>query len=128
MASKAPGPFWMFGLLFFGVGSYNLIGKHFWKAWERKSTFYTLTNKRALIATTSMFGARKLDSYPLTPDKPLQFSEGALSSIYFETKERRGKNGTYTEQIGFVMLADGRDVFQKMRNVQQAQQEGARNG
>ena len=127
MASMAPGPFWMFGLLFFGVGSYNLIGKHFWKAWERRSSFYTLTNKRAFIASKSIFGTRKLDSYPLTSGKPLHFVEGKLSSIYFDNKETRGQNGTFTEQIGFEMLVDGRGVFRKMRDVQQGQLEGAAN-
>ncbi|WP_298260069.1 aspartate carbamoyltransferase catalytic subunit [uncultured Litoreibacter sp.] len=123
MASQAPGPFWMFGLLFFGVGSFNLIGKPFWRAWERRNCFYTLTNKRAFIATKSFFGSRKLDSYPLTSEKPLQFVDGDLSSIYFDTVEHRTQNVTVSEQIGFELLKNGRDVFRKMRDMQQATRE-----
>ncbi|MEM8578578.1 MAG: aspartate carbamoyltransferase catalytic subunit, partial [Pseudomonadota bacterium] len=46
-AAQAGGFFWMFGLLFFAIGLYMLAGVHFWKAFVRRRTHYTLTNKRA---------------------------------------------------------------------------------
>lgn len=110
----------MFGLLFFGIGSYQLVGQHFWKALLRRSTFYTLTNKRAFIAKTSPFGSKTLDSYPLDGDRNLKFHDGMLQSIYFAEEEKMRNDRKITRDIGFEMLTNGRDVYRKMRDVQNA--------
>ncbi|MEM6760396.1 MAG: aspartate carbamoyltransferase catalytic subunit, partial [Pseudomonadota bacterium] len=89
-ASRGGGIFWMFGLLFFGVGMYQLVLVHFWKAHQRRNTHYTLTNKRGLIATDSNFNGRVLDSYPLTEASTVTLKDGALVSIYFATKTIQG--------------------------------------
>ncbi|MGC1494791.1 MAG: aspartate carbamoyltransferase catalytic subunit [Sulfitobacter sp.] len=120
MASYAPGPFWMFGLLFFGVGAYNLVGIHFWKAYLRRNQYYTLTNKRAFIGAQK-FGKRSLESHPITAETRLKFEDGDLSSIWFAEKSVRNKNGTTINDIGFEMLPHGRNVFTKFREVQNAQ-------
>lgn len=117
MASAAPGPFWMFGLIFFGVGSYNLFGIHFWRARLRRQTFYTLTNKRAFIGTV-VWGKRKLDSYPITEETRLRFDEGKFSDVWFADKTTRTKNGSTQVKIGFERLENGRDVYAKFREIQ----------
>lgn len=122
MASAAPGPFWMFGLLFFGIGSYNLIGIHFWKTYLRRNQHYTLTNKRAFIGTRKL-GKRSLESHPITPQTPLRFEDGRLSNIWFSEKSHRTRNGTAVKNIGFERLSDGRIVFAKFREVQNAKAE-----
>jgi hypothetical protein len=120
MASAAPGPFWMFGLLFFGIGLYNLAGVHFWKAYHRRNTFYTLTNKRAFIASQTS-GKRKLQSYPIGPEAALSIDEGRLSDIWFaEQYTPNSKSGSTTKKIGFERLDNGREVFAKFREVQRA--------
>ncbi|MEP5727836.1 MAG: aspartate carbamoyltransferase catalytic subunit [Sulfitobacter sp.] len=122
MASQAPGPFWMFGLLFFGVGMFNLVGKHFWKAYLRNGTFYTLTTKRAFIGTTTGT-KRKLESYPIRADTTLTYEEGALSSIWFAQIITQTKQGSSPSDIGFERLADGKAVYAKFREVQRFQSE-----
>jgi hypothetical protein len=120
-ASKAPGHFWMFGLLFFAVGCYNLIGVHFWRAFARSQSHYTLTSKRALIAT-NILGRRKLTSYPITPGTTLEFVDGKLGSVFFAKEELRGRNGTTTVPIGFELIEDARAVsalFRKMQGMQE---------
>ncbi len=117
MASKAPGPFWMFGLLFFGVGSYNLIGVHFWKAYLRRHQHYTLTNKRAFIGA-QRFGKRSLVSHPITPETKLHYEEGTLSNIWFAEKVSKNFKNPSVEKIGFERLAKGREVFAKFREAQ----------
>lgn len=119
MASMAGGFFWMFGLLFFFVGSYQLVGQHFYKAYLRKNIFYTLTNKRAFIASKNAVGHKSLESYPITSDTPLTLEEGTFTSIYFTTKRAATASGhNRVQKVGFELLADGRTVFERMRKVQ----------
>ena len=120
MASRAPGYFWMFGLLFFFVGSYSLVGVHFWKSYLRTQSHLTLTNRRAFIATT-VFGKRKLKSYPITPNTVLEYVDGTLGSIFFAKEELRGEDGTTVIPIGFELIEDARSVFALFRKVQEGQ-------
>ncbi len=132
-AMAAPGPFWMFGLLFLGVGLYNLVGQHFWKAHLRKSTFYTLTDKRAFIAKKTAMGQKSLKSYPIRADTALSIEEQkGLSSIYFATEDVLVSRPSHwrvngmplnntsrsSTDIGFELLEEGRDVFALMRSLQ----------
>lgn len=117
MASAAGGFFWTFGLLFFGVGLYNFVGVHFWKARLRRNTFYTLTNKRALIGT-SRRGRRQLDSYPITAQSQLQFVDGKFDDIWFEETQGYSNKRPTRLKVGFERLKDGRDVYAKLREIQ----------
>ena len=118
-ASAGGGPFWMFGLIFFGIGFYYAIGVHFWKTYLRRTTHYTLTNKRAFIATAPL-GKRKLNSYPITKTTPLELEGNDPPSIFFASKTRRGKNREYELKIGFEYLHDGQKVYGLMRDLQKA--------
>lgn len=117
MASQAGGFFWMFGLLFFGIGFYNAIGVHFWKAFQRRTTHYTLTNQRAFIAT-QVFGKRVLKSYPITKDTVIEMQDGALATIIFANEIQRSKNGSYTTNIGFERINEGQKVYGLLRQIQ----------
>ncbi len=118
-ASQAGGFLWTFGLLFFGVGMFNLVGIHFWKAFLRTREHYTLTNKRAFIAS-SAFG-KKLESYPITDTTQISLAEaGGTGDVYFAQKEKRGKNGATFVKIGFSQIEDPRKVWALMCGLQQA--------
>lgn len=119
MASQAGGFFWTFGLLFFFVGSYNLVGIHFWKAYLRRHTHYTLTNKRAFIGT-SVFGRRSLESFPISPDTPINLIDGALTTVNFASRTKRSKNGSYEVPVGFEYIENGRKVYALMRESQES--------
>ena len=119
LASGAGGVFWMFGLMFFAVGIYNLALVHFWKRYVRQNTFYSLTNKRAFIGTDNPFKGRTLDSYPLRADRTISYIDAALPSIHFASRTNSTNNGTTTIPIGFEDLADGRDVYGLIRKVQE---------
>ncbi len=118
MASAAPGPFWMFGLFFFGIGLYNLVGVHFWKAHQRRNTFYTLTSRRAFIGHVKR-GKRILDSHPIYANVPLQIEEGAFTDIWFASQQHKGSEGQhFVSKIGFERLENGREVYAKLREIQ----------
>ncbi len=119
-AAQAGGIFWMFGLLFFGIGASNLIGIHFWRAYQRRHTFYTLTNRRALIGT-QLFGRRELRSYPITRDSPVTLADGTPGSVFFGDDTRRdGDGNVVSRSIGFEMIDDCRAVYARIRDMQAA--------
>lgn len=118
MASQAGGMFWMFGLIHFCVGIGIGIAPLYWNAYRRRNSWYTLTNKRALIATDMPLQGRKIKSYPITKQTPLELEMLDLGSIYFATKMRHSKNRSYEVKIGFERITDAGHVFSLMRDIQ----------
>lgn len=108
----------MFGLLFFSVGCFGLIGVHFWRRFERSHTYYTLTDRRAFIAKDP-FGRRSLKSYPLSPDTAVEHVEGRPGSVYFATEIKGGYNGaTRVAKIGFELIEDARTITARIKDIQ----------
>lgn len=118
MAAQAPGGFWMFGLIHFFVGVGIAVLPPFWSSWRRKHTWYTLTDRRAFIATDMPLQGRKLKSYEIGPDTTLDYEAGDRSTIYFHHEYRRGKNGSTRVDIGFERIEDGAEVYRLFRQVQ----------
>ena len=119
MASLAGGFFWMFGLLHFFVGLGVAVASLFGSAWRRKHTWYTLTDRRAFIATDMPFRGRSLKSYPITEHTILDFNGGDPATIYFNHEMRRRKNGQYKVAVGFERIPDGAEVYRLMRGIQE---------
>lgn len=119
MASLAGGFFWMFGLLHFGVGIAIALGPVFWPTWRRRHTWYTLTDKRAFIATDIPFKGKKLDFYPIDAGTVFSFYDEDLATIHFAEKiTQTKKHGVSRTKIGFERIPDGRNVLRLMREVQ----------
>jgi hypothetical protein len=83
MASQAGGAFWMFGLLHFFVGLGLAVGTPFWASWRRRHTWYTLTDRRAFIATDIPFRGRTLKEYPITQETRITRQGGDPATIHF---------------------------------------------
>lgn len=118
MASQAGGFFWMFGLIHFFVGLSLAIGPPFYNAWSLRHTWYTLSDKRAFIATDKPFTGRKLQSYPINESTILEYTSGDLATLHFQKESRRTKNGTRMIDIGFERIAEGDKVYRLMRDIQ----------
>jgi hypothetical protein len=117
MAAAMAGPFALFGLPFFGIGFYMVIGQHFWKTYLRRHTWYTLTNKRAFIATDLPVKGKSLKSWPVSANTPVDLTRGPPDTITFARETRRGNNSNYTVDIGFERIHNGADVYRLMRNI-----------
>ena len=89
MASQAGGFFWMFGFLHFFVGLGVAFGAVFWSAWKRRHTWYTLTDRRAFIATDVPFRGRSLKSYPITRTTVLDYDGSDPATIMFRERPHR---------------------------------------
>lgn len=119
MASQAGGVFWMFGLIHFSVGVGLTFGAVAWGTVKRRGTWYTLTNRRAFIATDLPFKGKRLDSYAITPDTRLSLRQGNPGSVFFGREERRGNKGrVYTVDIGFERIAEAERAYDILRDIQ----------
>ncbi|MBR9842626.1 MAG: aspartate carbamoyltransferase catalytic subunit [Rhodobacteraceae bacterium] len=119
MAAQVGGFFWMFGLIHFSVGLALAAGPIFWDAFRRRHSWYTLTNRRAFIATDLPLKGRNLESYPLTAETPLSLVDGPPTTVYFAAGLRRGHNGKKQHtKIGFERIDEGREVYRMMRQIQ----------
>ena len=124
MAAQTGGFFWMFGLIHFAVGLSIALGPLLWPTWRRRHTWYTLTSKRAFIATDIPFRGKRLDSYPITADTVLSFLDDTPATIHFAETLTQTQKGVTRRKIGFERIADGRKVLGLMR---QAQDTGRQN-
>jgi hypothetical protein len=102
------------GLLFVFQGARLAGGDRLWQAWVRKHTWYTLTSRRALIAT-EVFGRRRLDAWPITGRNALDLVEGSPGSVFFADSGGPFGRG---RRIGFERIDDAREVLALMRRVQ----------
>ncbi len=115
---QAGGFFWLFGLPHFGIGIFIIFTAIYGGSYMRKRTWYTLTDKRALIATDLPIKGRGMKSYPITAETQLDFQDNDPATIYFFKRIRRNKNGTHTVNVGFERIPDGRKVYGLMRRIQ----------
>ena len=107
----------LFGLPFMVIGAYMVVGVHFFDAYKRRKTFYTLTTKRAFIATDVLFKSMK--SFPITKETDLEYLPGPPATIYFARQKKRSNNGSYLVRIGFELIEDGEEVYQHFHTIQQ---------
>jgi len=119
MASAAGGFFWMFGLIHFSVGIGIGVVPVFLDNFTRRHTWYTLTKRRAFIASDLPLVGRRLKSYPINASTHLTLEERPLPNLYFAEEFRRTKNGSRRIDIGFEAIAEAKEVLAKMRTIQE---------
>lgn len=83
---------------------YQAIG-HF----NRRRSFYTLTDQRALIGTWH-FGIRSLRDVPLFADTPLRLVQGRWGAVYFARRVEDRESGATVED-GFEGIADPQEPY-----------------
>jgi len=114
-------PLWFIIAGLVAAGLWLLVGSHFRDRRARRGTWYTLTNKRAFIATD--LRRRRLESWPIGPDSPLRIvsaSDPRLSYIYFAKRiiPASDREGTDTVvEIGFELIEDGDKVWDLFQRV-----------
>ena len=106
--------------VFMAITVWFFVGQHFWAAYRRRNTFYTLTDRRVFIGT-NVFGKRTLDSIPITPDLNIELDDKPEGNIWLDDGGKTGKfvNGQ-RQRRGFEQLADPREIYAKLRTVQKA--------
>jgi len=118
MAAQGGGLFWMSGLIHFSVGLGISFGALFWGAFKRRHTWYTLTDRRAFIATNLPLKGKKLKSYPIAEDTVLRLEQSAIPSVWFGKEHRDTANGSRRVDVGFERIPDALAVYRQMRDIQ----------
>ncbi len=121
MASRTGGSFWMFGLIHFSVGIGMAFGTFLWPAITARRTWYTLTDQRVFIATKSLVGIRKLNSYPIKSDTRINTVSGRYTTINFAAERHTGSKGrSYSTAVGFRDLPDGDKVYRILDDIRKS--------
>jgi hypothetical protein len=102
-----------FGLIFVVIGLYLVAGHYHASAYRRRNTWFTLTSKRAYVAT-AFLGQRSLKSWAVTPTLTLLLADGTPGSIWFDP-------GARPQRVGFERIADARAVLALMHRIQRGQ-------
>lgn len=118
-AAQVPGFWWLMGMVHLSFGIGFMIVPTLWFHHRLSNTWYTLTNKRAFVATDLMFRDRRLRSYPIVEDTTLRLVESTPGTVYFAQEMRIGQKRAYKTDIGFERLEDARKVYRLMRDIQQ---------
>lgn len=118
MASQAGGFFWAFGLIHFSVGVGLAAAALFGNTWARRHTWYTLTDRRAILATDMPFRGRRLKSYPITSSSVLEYDHEIPATIWFAHETRSTNNGSRRVDIGFERIDEGQEVYRLLRDIQ----------
>lgn len=82
---------------------------------RRKRTWYTVTNKRAFVATDPVFDERKLAVHPITPQTPLTRKD---DGILFGKTTLKTWLGQRKVPIGFFCLEDPDLVMSHLKTAQ----------
>ncbi len=120
LAAQAGGFFWAFGLIHFSVGVGIGAGGPIWRSYRLRRTWYTLTDRRAFIATDTLTSGRMLATYPITADTVLMLEGKDPGSVFFASVTRRINKRDRQVPLGFERIHDARNVMAMMRDIQKA--------
>ena len=119
--ARMGGIFPLFGLLFLFSGLWRLLKPTLWPSFLRSRTWYTLTDRRAIVATDVPLKGRSLTSYPIGRDTPVEYLPGDPPSVIF------GHPAVGDGQRGaFRNVADADRVLALIRGIQRAPSGGAK--
>ncbi|WP_101065538.1 aspartate carbamoyltransferase catalytic subunit [Roseovarius salinarum] len=111
---------WPYTLVPVALGLAIVGVQPFWTRLRRRRTWYTLTNRRAFIATDLPVLGKRLKSWPVKSDAPLVLTEGAPANVWFAERRTRTDSGRIrVTPIGFERIADAKDVAEQMRTLRE---------
>ncbi len=107
----------LWGIPFILVGLYTLVGRFFWASWVRRTTFYGLTDQRAIIVVQGRSGNVK--SIPVTEMNEVSLSDGpeTRGTITFGPETagwRWGRREGVAPSPQFEQIENGREVYNQI--------------
>ena len=110
----------LFGIPFVLAGLNMLGGSALLDAYKRRYTWYTLTNRRAFVATDVPLLGRGLKSWDITPATEIEFDGRDPGTLIFayETRRSRGKS---RKPVGFIRIPEARAVLTQMQQIRKRQ-------
>ena len=117
--------FWIFALFFGTLSLLFLLNETYFPARTRRYTFYTLTNRRAILGTAKPRAKPTLKFFDISASETYEHIPGKLGSIVFD-HEFQGTIINDVKQfyaVGFMRFADSERVWQMVQDIQQQQRE-----
>ena len=111
--------FTLFPVIHLSVGLGLMFGMPVYGAYARRRTWYTLTDRRAVIATDYWPKGRDITLHEIGPDSPVTLVERPWPGVQFATHHLRTKNGTRILPIGFERIAEARLVHDILHSIKQ---------
>ncbi|MFD1794571.1 aspartate carbamoyltransferase catalytic subunit [Paracoccus aurantiacus] len=105
--------FSLFGLFFLFAGLREMARPVLLPAYIRSRSWYTLTDRRAIVATDMPIRGRRLLSYPIDAGTPMEYVAGDPPSILFGPETRNPRN-----RAGFHFIPEADRVMALMRRMQ----------
>lgn len=128
LAAQAPGPFWMFGLIFVAAGAYLVVGRFGVDAYLRAHTRYAVTDQRILIARDGIgakFTAIDLSRLPPLTLRPRAGGRGTIrfgevTSVWGRSWNNLGATMPSTDPTPqFLAIDNAQQVFDLIQRQQQ---------
>lgn len=127
---------WPFGLIHLAIGTAAFGGALIWRPMVWRRTFYSLSNKRAYVATDAPFQGKRLRSFTLDADNRVTLEGGPLYDVNFATSvlplkddirspRARFRHPIVLQRHGFERLRDGQQVYHLIRDIQSGTYKGA---
>ena len=104
------------GLFIIGLGLRQIIGPVLSQAVLLRHSFYTLTDRRALVATDLPVQGRRLATYPISFETPATYLPSEPPSILFGPPVHGRK-----KRPGFMYIPDADQVIEMMRKIERSQ-------
>jgi hypothetical protein len=115
----------LFLSVFVAVGGFFVYDSVFRPIRERRHSFYTLTNTRAIIGLALPGRERSLKSFELFAEREFEYIPGRLGSIVFD-REYTGTKINEKKQyyaVGFMRFEGAEEVWQKVQDLRKARHE-----
>lgn len=109
--------------VFFVWGLLYMVWWHARSLWDRRRTFYSLTNRRAFIGTSHL-GVMRLQAWPLADLDGIRLDDRVPGHVHLTTEKlvrpRRDRWREETVEIGFMNLTDPRPVHDLLMRLRKA--------
>lgn len=105
--------FALFGTPFLLIGLREALQGNVVAAYVRSRTWYTLTDRRAIIATDMPVQGRRLTTYPLGPAAGIELVDAEPGSILFG--HGLGRRSRADRRPGFKLIPEARKVWSLMQ-------------
>ncbi|WBU53868.1 aspartate carbamoyltransferase catalytic subunit [Paracoccus sp. SCSIO 75233] len=110
-AAQASIAFSLFGLFFLFIGIRQLLKPAIMPAYIRSRSWYTLTDRRAIVATDIPVRGRRLVSYPIDSTTPIELVAGDPPSIRFGG----------SDDAAFTFIPEAEKVLALIRGIQRGE-------
>ncbi|WP_095588364.1 hypothetical protein [Actibacterium ureilyticum] len=111
----------LFAVLWTGISGYLAFSQSYWPAHKRRHTFYTLTNRRAILGIALPRRRRTLKTYEITAESDYDYVPGPLGSIIFDYVDEGVTVNDVPQKFaaGFMRFADADRVWPMIQRLQQ---------